>query len=165
MSCSRTRYPLSVVLVAMTTFASASTSNAGAETSGPSTTVADSTEVLATVARFHSALATGDSAAALSILSDDVLIVESGAVESRADYRAHHLPADIDFARAVPSKRTVTRVTLAGGAAWVVSTSVAQGQFNGRQVNSAGAELVVLKRGGKTWQIAAVHWSSRQRGP
>ena len=127
------------------------------------THASDSADVVAALAKFHGALAAGDSAVALALLSSDALIVESGTVETRADYRAHHLAADIDFARAVESSRTVTRVTVQGDAAWVVSTSVAQGQTNGRQVNSTGAELAVLHRTNTRWQLSAIHWSSRSR--
>jgi ketosteroid isomerase-like protein len=123
----------------------------------------DSADAVAVVARFHASLAAGDSAAALSLLSADALIVETGGVETRSDYRAHHLPADIKFAQAVPAMRTVVRVTVQGDAAWIVSTSVSQGESNGRPVNSAGAELVVLRRGPSGWLITAVHWSSRNR--
>ena len=123
----------------------------------------DSSDVVAVVARFHEALATGDSARALAVLALDVMILESGSIETRDEYRAHHLPADIQFARAVPSTRTVTRVTVQGDVAWLVSSSVTQGQNNGRAVNSAGAELVVLRRTTLGWQISAVHWSSRSR--
>jgi len=91
------------------------------------------------------------------------MILESGSIETRDEYRAHHLPADIQFARAVPSTRTVTRVAVQGDVAWLVSSSVTQGQNNGRAVNSAGAELVVLRRTTLGWQISAVHWSSRSR--
>ena len=125
----------------------------------------DSADVVATVAKFHAALAAGDSTSALALLANDALIVESGTVQSRADYRAHHLPADIDFARAVQSTRNVLRVTVQGDAAWVVATSTSQGQANGRAVNSTGAELTVLRRGGAGWQITAVHWSSTSRRP
>ncbi|HEY9228936.1 MAG TPA: nuclear transport factor 2 family protein [Gemmatimonadaceae bacterium] len=136
-----------------------------ASTSPASAAASDSSDVVAAVAKFHAALAAGDSTAALGLLTADALIVEGGAVETRADYRGHHLPADIQFARAVPSTRRVVRVTVQGDAAWVVSTSVSQGESNGRTVNSAGAELVVLRRGASGWQISAVHWSSRTRRP
>jgi ketosteroid isomerase-like protein len=129
----------------------------------PQSFLSDSSDVVATVKRFHDALAAGDSSAALALLSPDALILESGAVETRAEYRAHHLPADIEFARAVPSSRTVARVTISGDAAWVTSTSITQGQAGGRQINSAGAELVVLRRVRGVWQIEAIHWSSRSR--
>jgi ketosteroid isomerase-like protein len=125
----------------------------------------DSAAAAATVERFRSALATGDSAAALSLLADDAVILESGGVESRSEYRAHHLPADIEFARAVRSTRVPMRVTVRGDVAWVSSSSIAEGQFRGRAVNSASAELMVLTREPDGWKIRAIHWSSRNRRP
>lgn len=125
---------------------------------------ADSAAVAQTVERFHTALARGDSAAALALLMPDALIIESGDVETFAEYRAHHLPADIEFARAVPSTHSVLRVTVRADAAWVSSTSATTGTFRARAVNSAGAELVVLTRSSDGWRIAAIHWSSHRRG-
>lgn len=131
--------------------------------SNVASTESDSSDVIAVVAKFHAALAAADSGGALELLAPDALILESGSVETRAEYRAHHLAADIEFTRAVRSSRTTSRVTVDGDAAWLVSTSVTQGEINGRQVNSAGAELVVLHRVRGKWQISAVHWSSRAR--
>ena len=125
----------------------------------------DSAAVVTVVERFHAALAAGDSIAALSHLDDDVVVLESGGVETRAEYRAHHLAADIAFSRAVPSARGPARVRVVGDAAWVSSTSVTQGEFNGRAVNSSGAELMVLRRTASGWKISAIHWSSRTRRP
>lgn len=125
----------------------------------------DSSDVVAVVGGFHEALVVGDSARALAALAPDVLILETGGIEGRDEYRARHLSADIQFARAVPSTRKLTRLTVKGDAAWVVSSSVTQGQSNGRAINSAGAELVVLHRTPSGWQISAIHWSSRARRP
>jgi hypothetical protein len=47
--------------------------------------------------------------------------------------------------------------------AWVVGTSTTRGEYRGRPVNSAGAELMVLTRTPHGWRIAAIHWSSRRR--
>ena len=131
----------------------------------PSGFASDSSDVVNSVAHFHDALARGDSVAALAILASDVTILESGDLETRDQYRSHHLPADIGFARAIPSGRTVQGVTVHGNAAWVSATSVTTGTFNGRAINSAGAELTVLSRSsvGAPWQIRAVHWSSHRR--
>ena len=63
---------------------------------------------------FHAALAAGDSAAALALLAPDAVVLESGEVETRAEYAAHHLAADIEFSRAVPSQRVVTLVASRG---------------------------------------------------
>ena len=123
----------------------------------------DSADAVAVLQRFHDALEKGDSTTALSLLTADVTILESGGIETLAEYRSHHLAADIEFAKAVPSKRTVVSVSVVGGAAWVSSTSITQGQNNGRAVNSAGAELIVLKKVGADWKISASHWSSRRR--
>lgn len=121
----------------------------------------DSAAVLAVVERYHDALARGDSTTALSLLARDAVILESGGFETRAEYRSHHLPGDIAFARAVRRERGPIRVTIQGDVAWVSSTSTSRGEYRGRTVNSAGAELMVLSRGPDGWWIRAIHWSSR----
>ena len=129
----------------------------------------DSAAVAATVASYHRALAAGDSAAALSLLAGDAIILESGGMETREEYRGHHLPGDIAFSRAVPSTSGATRVVVSGDIAWATTSSITVGQFNGRPVNSAGVELMVLSRSagaaGGAWRIRAIHWSSRRRAP
>ena len=126
---------------------------------------ADSAAVVATVERFHAALAAGDSSAALALLTPDVVVLESGGVETRDDYRAHHLQSDIAFARAVKSIRTIGRVVVRGDVAWLSGTSTTSGKYNGRTINAAGAELMVLTRTAQGWRISAIHWSSRTRRP
>lgn len=135
-------------------------SSAGAQ-AGPS----DSASAVAAVEHFRTALVGGDSAAALSMLASDAIILESGDVETRTEYRRHHLPADIEYARAIPGTHTLKSVVVYGDAAWVSSTSITQGRIKDRPVNSAGAELIVLSRRDKQspWQIRAIHWSSRRR--
>ena len=123
----------------------------------------DSAAVVDVVARYHAALESADSAAALQLLAPDAVILESGGMETRDEYRAHHLPADIAFAAGVPSQRAVRRVAVRGDMAWVASTSTTQGEFRGRTINSAGAELTVLARTASGWRISAIHWSSRTR--
>ena len=125
----------------------------------------DSADVARAVEGFHQALERGDSSAALALLAADATILESGGSESVAEYRSHHLPADIEFTRAIRETRGPIRVTVRGDAAWTVSTSSARGEFKGRPVNSAGAELMVLTRSSGGWRIAAIHWSSRRRSP
>ncbi|MES2178034.1 MAG: nuclear transport factor 2 family protein [Gemmatimonadota bacterium] len=129
--------------------------------------VTDSADVVGVVTAFRDALARGDSTAALRLLAPDVIILEAGGVETLADYRSHHLPGDIAYARALPGVHTLKSVVVSGDAAWVTSTSVTEGQYNGRAVNSVGAELIVLARAkaGAPWMIRAVHWSSRRRTP
>ena len=124
----------------------------------------DSIAVTEAVRGFHNALARGDSAAALALLAEDAVILEAGEIESRAEYRAHHLSADIQFAAAIPSAPGPLSVMLTRDVAWVTSTSATVGTFQGRAINGIGAELVVLTRTPRGWRIRAIHWSSR-RGP
>lgn len=124
---------------------------------------ADSAAVAQAVTAFHDALSSGDSARVLSMLLPTVRILESGGIETRDQYRGHHLPGDIAFAKAVKSVRSPMTVTVVGDVAWVSSTSTATGEYLGRAVNSSGAELMVLLRTPEGWRVAAIHWSSRRR--
>lgn len=125
----------------------------------------DSTDVVTAVMAYHAALAAGDSTVALALLAPDAIIVESGGIETRDEYRSHHLPGDIGFARAIKGERGPVRVVIQGEIAWATSTSTTQGEYRGRQINSASAELMVLSRAPNGWKIRAIHWSSRARRP
>lgn len=120
-------------------------------------------EVATVVDSYHTALASGDSTTALALLADDVVILESGGIEDKDHYRSGHLAGDMRFAQAVPRERDEIRVVVLGDVAWAYSTSVTQGRMGEREINSQGAELVVLALEGGDWKIRAIHWSSRQR--
>jgi ketosteroid isomerase-like protein len=121
---------------------------------------AASAEPAAAVAAYYAALSAGDAAAAEALLAPDAIVLESGFVESRAEYLAHHLSADIEFARAVAQTRSGERVIVDGDVAWVSASTRAEGELRGRSVRSAGAELIVLARNADGWRIRAIHWSS-----
>ena len=125
----------------------------------------DSAAVVAVVDQYHRALASGDTAVVLSLLAPDAIVLESGGVETRAEYLAHHLPADIGFAKAVGRERGPISVRVTANTAWATSTSTTVGEYRGQSINSQGAELMVLTREGEEWRIRAIHWSSRERGP
>lgn len=120
-------------------------------------------QVASVVDAFHSALAAGDSVTALSMLADDVIILESGGVENKEHYRSGHLAGDMRFAQAVPRERGDIQVSVMGDVAWAHSTSITQGRMGDREINSQGAELVVLAKEAGVWKIKAIHWSSRRR--
>ena len=136
---------------------------AAAQHDGHHTPSGDSAAVVAVITKYHAALAAGDSAAALELLTHDAVILESGGVETRDEYRLHHLPADINHAKAVHGTRSQVRVQIHHDIAWTASTSSSQGEMNGRAINSVGAEMMVLVRTPSGWKISAIHWSSRQR--
>ena len=121
----------------------------------------DSAAVSTVIDEYHAALAAGDSAAALRLLAPDAVILESGGMETRDEYRSHHLPGDIAFASAVVSERRRVALKVSGDMAWAASTSTTRGTFRDRSINSAGTELVVLTRSTDGWLISAIHWSSR----
>jgi ketosteroid isomerase-like protein len=121
----------------------------------------DAAAAEAAVRAFHQALAGGDAKGALRLLSPDAVILESGASETRAEYAAHHLAADIEFARAVPMQRGPLRVTVNGDTAWVASTGKLRGTFQARTIDVVTAELMVLSRTASGWEIRAIHWSSQ----
>lgn len=126
------------------------------------TSSGDPAAVADVVHRFHAALEAGDTAAALGLLAPDVRVLESGGMETLEEYRSHHLPGDMAFAAAVAREAGPPSVTVAGDAAWVVSTSRTSGTFRDRQIDSMGVELMVLTREADGWRIRAIHWSSRQ---
>jgi len=127
--------------------------------------ISQSTDVIAVVDRFHAALASGDTSAALQLLADDAIMLEAGGVETRSEYAKNHLPADIEFEKGVSTKRSPIRVVVLGDAAWATSTSETTGTFQGRAVDFVGAESMVLSRESAGWRIRAIHWSSRVRRP
>jgi len=124
---------------------------------------ADSIAVVRTASHFHEALQRGDTVEVKKLVALDLSVLEGGEVGNRAQYLCHHLAADIEFAKAVRSERSVVSYTRQRSVAWLVSTSTATGTFDGRDINSAGAELMILTRAQKIWQIRAVHWSSQRR--
>jgi len=124
---------------------------------------ADSAEVASVVESFHAALQAADTARVLALLAPESAVLESGATETLAEYRAHHLPGDIAFARAVRSERKPVHVRVSGDVAWTMSTSATTGIFQGREIDAAGAESMVLVRSGTSWRIMQIHWSSRTR--
>lgn len=125
----------------------------------------DSASVVSVIERFHAALTSGDSTGAMALLAPDAVILESGGVETRAEYQSHHLQGDISYAKSMKSTRGAIRVSVRGDVAWASSTSTTTGESRGRQVNSAGAELMVLTRTAEGWRISAIHWSSRAQRP
>jgi ketosteroid isomerase-like protein len=114
-----------------------------------------------TVERFHAAIEAGDAAAAGALLAVDAVIYEQGGVErSKAAYLAEHLPADIGFAATTTEAITARRSDVSGDLAVVTRDGRIAGSFEGRTVDRAIAETMVLRRTHDGWRIAHVHWSS-----
>lgn len=116
-----------------------------------------------TLAAFHDALATGDKAKALNLLSPGVAIYESGYVErSRDEYAHHHLGGDMEFAK--NSTRKVLKQTerIDGNTAVVWEETETTGTSRGKPVHVLGTGTAVLEKKDGAWAIVHVHWSSRK---
>lgn len=114
------------------------------------------------VEQFHAALKSGDSSAASGFLASTAQIFESGYSESRADYVAHHLAADIAFAKDTQRSVKTTQQQCNESLCVLMQTSENLGTFKGKKVHDVGAETTVLVREGGIWKIQHVHWSSHK---
>jgi ketosteroid isomerase-like protein len=115
----------------------------------------------AAVDAFHAALRRADTKAAAVLLADDVLIFESGGVErTKAEYAAHHLPADAEFSRSVSALVTRRTVHSDGSLAWVASEGRTTGTYKGKRLDLLTTETMILRHVGGAWRIIHVHWSS-----
>jgi ketosteroid isomerase-like protein len=132
-------------------------------TAGCAPPAASEDAVIAPLTAFYAAMKTGDKAAAMRPIAADAVFVESGKLETRAEYEANHLPADIQFESQVTGKRSPWQVKTQGDTAWVIATTEYDGTFDGAPVNFVSAQLAVLTRTNGDWQIRSIHWSSRRR--
>jgi ketosteroid isomerase-like protein len=123
----------------------------------------DRAGAIAAFEAFYAGMKTGDAAAVMRGVAPDAIFLESGRQETRAEYEGGHLPADMEFERAVAGKRGPLTVNLIGDVAWISAMTEYEGTFEGKPVNFVGAQLMVLTRTGGRWLIRSVHWSSRRR--
>jgi ketosteroid isomerase-like protein len=118
-------------------------------------------DAVATVEAFHAAMKRGDSAAAEALLAQDALIFESGEDErSKTEYAAKHLPADIEFSKAVGMEVTRRSGAADNRRAWVATEASIRGTRHGKPVDRSSTETMVLRLEAGSWKIAHIHWSS-----
>ena len=128
----------------------------------PSPAPPNEAEVIAVLESFYGAMKKGDTAAAMSVIAPDAVFLESGKLETRAEYEMNHLPADIEFESQVTGKRGPWQVTFEGNTAWAIAMTEYDGTFNQSPVAFVSAQLAVLTRDSGTWLIRSIHWSSRR---
>ena len=122
-------------------------------------------EVSAVFESFYSAIKKGDPKAAMGVIAPDAMFVESGKLETRAEYEKNHLPLDIDFERQITGKRGPLRITFAGDTAWIIATTEYEGKIEDGFVSFASSQLMVLTKDADAWKIRSIHWSSRPLEP
>lgn len=98
----------------------------------------------------------------------DVTIFEGGGINNGwADYRDRHIGPELTgFEDLQFEHRNIVVHVLAGGtAAYVTSEYTLKARVNGRDVDSAGLETLVLVKTGDSWRIRHSHTSARRRPP
>ena len=108
------------------------------------------------------AITAGDVDTLKALIAPDVLIFESGGVESSlAEYEDHHMPADIAFMKNMSSEVISRRVIEAGDSAIVLTQSRISGVYKEKEVDLSSTETLVLEETDGQWKVVHIHWSSR----
>lgn len=112
----------------------------------------------------HEALTEGDREKVFEVIAPDVLIFESGGVESsREEYASHHMNSDMKFMAGMTRKVIDRQVTEEGSLAVVTTRSHISGSYKDKLLNLDSTETLVMKKGENGWQISHIHWSSREK--
>lgn len=125
-------------------------------------TMKDSVAVVQVLDDFHSAIINNNQEKALSLLSEDARVLESGSIETKDAYLAHHFHADGKFLKAMEREIKSRTVRINGNTAWVTTQSHAWGTYHEQKLSLRSLELTVLNKKDGRWKIAALHWSSRK---
>jgi hypothetical protein len=151
-AASKTFLPSVLLALALLVPSAKAATVAGSDAPGP----------VAVVDAFHLALRSGDTSAALKLLSVGVSIFEQGFVDqTRADYAGGHIAADAAFAEGTITQVLERRIIWLGAdAACVISKTRTQGNFQGHGIDLVGTESMVLQHGTNGWTIQHIHWSA-----
>ncbi len=129
-------------------------------TKAPSPPAPREEDIAKVVTAFYGAITAGDKAAAMHLIAPDAVFVESGKIETRAEYEANHLPADIEFEHQVKAVRGPLRITFHGAdTAWVISRAEYDEGNPEKYINT---QLMVLTRDSDDWRIRTISWSTNQ---
>lgn len=114
-----------------------------------------------TVDAFYKALAQGDAKGAAKYLGKEVVVFEQGYInDSREDYVKAQIGEAAKFAKATRREVIRREAWQEGNIAWVLSSTLTTGTFNGQKLALDGAETMVLRKLGDGWMITHIHWSA-----
>jgi ketosteroid isomerase-like protein len=117
-----------------------------------------------TVEAFHKALRLNDGKAALAFMMPDVTVYEQGFTEnSRDDWGNHQLADANKFAKDTERRVLRREASQDTETAWVISTTLTSGDFDGRKLELEGTETMLLRREAGSWRIAHIHWSAHPK--
>jgi uncharacterized membrane protein/ketosteroid isomerase-like protein len=107
------------------------------------------------------AIAIGDVNKLRTVLAPDVLIFESGGMEtSLAEYEGHHMPADMAFMKAMRREVISQQVIDSGDVATVVTRSRVYGNYKDKEIDLNSTETLVVRKLNGQWKVVHIHWSS-----
>lgn len=111
---------------------------------------------------FHNALRIGDTAAALSLLARDLVVVEFGVIDPTVEaYSFSHMPFDMDMEGATSWRLNSRQVGGTGDTRFVVSSYHVNGQdVTGATIDHNLFETAVVTRVGGRFRISHLHWST-----
>jgi hypothetical protein len=117
-------------------------------------------DVVAVVKTFYGGISAAKPADVMRLIAPDAVFMESGKIETRAEYEMNHLPADIEFEQKVKPMRGPLRVTFDGrDTAWVISRTEYD---EGNPEKYVITQLMILTRDTGDWRIRSISWSSNQ---
>ena len=117
-------------------------------------------DVVAVVNAFYGGISAGDKDAVMHLIAPDAVFMESAKIETRAEYEANHLPADIEFESQVKGVRGPLQVTFHGNdVAWVISRTEYD---EGNPEKYIITQLMVLTHDTGDWRIRTISWSTNQ---
>jgi hypothetical protein len=115
----------------------------------------------ATADALHAAIAAGDEQGVRELLDSDVLIFESGGIESSLEeYASHHMHADMEFLAGVERQILDRDVFEAENLAVVSTRSRLSGRFRDKEVDLFSTETIVLILTDVARKVRHIHWSS-----
>lgn len=138
--------------------------SAGAATAANIDVPDDAQPAVDLVDAFGEALAAGDFGQVEAMLAPNVIVLESGGVESsRSEYLGHHARSDASFLAGIERKLLQRRARIEGSTAWIASESELHARKDGKPLALLSTETMVLSNTASGWRIVHIHWSSQQK--
>ncbi|HJW06965.1 MAG TPA: c-type cytochrome [Rhodanobacter sp.] len=109
---------------------------------------------------FQAALQRGDRAAVLALLAPEARISEGGHTQTRDEYAADHLGADIAFLKTARMAPISLGSMPMGDSAMVGSESELQTTIKGKPATLRSREMLNLEKDGDRWKIVSVQWQT-----
>lgn len=112
--------------------------------------------------RLRAALSSGNTAEVEMLLDPQVVIYESGGVETGfAEYAAHHMQADMAFLKHMQYESLDEQTRIFGDQALSWGQARVRGEYQGKKIDLLSNETLLMHRVDGRWRIHHIHWSSR----